>query len=318
MQERNEQESELPPIPAIQNHDNEQASMEISHVTSSPKRAQRQRRDLRLNGEIEVEQAAGGGTSNSSWLFPSNSKHQRRESWIDVLNDKAIKAIRRTSGIMTAQDEQSLVDKMASMMNRYDEGKRTESWTDKVLDFLFPSIHQAHVDEIRHKRQQKREYFPSDSAYDDVQGMIRQVDQEKWREKATHMTMRMDRSAQSSPPVAGCHLEIADHAYDTLQSTFATPHGTITVNQPDIMEVDEATEELARIQKRQQKRKKQMQRRLKQQPPPDDREKPPYDVVSTGKKERRRRKHQTGRRQSKETQRCDTDFENWEEHGHSN
>ncbi|KAI8060720.1 hypothetical protein BC940DRAFT_323084 [Gongronella butleri] len=203
-----EQENEhKKPLPQLERHDSLQRSHDDDLDTSTeaaavPKRAQqRRRRNLSLNGEIDVEPASGaggGGASGSGqqgkWLFPSHKNDQRRESWIDRLNETAIKAIRRTSGIVTATDEQHFVDKMAAMLNEYDDGKGAgapahgETWTDKVLDFLFPSLHagESTTEKSNGTALEGEAAFsaPSDLSYDDVQSQVTKDDQVQWRDDA--------------------------------------------------------------------------------------------------------------------------------------
>jgi hypothetical protein len=260
MVDKKEQQSETPPDgspPSLRQDDQskrsdreQQSSNEVHPLhPSTPTRAQQQRhrRNLRLNGQVDVEE---GSTARYSL------SNERRDSWIDRINSSTKNgkkrpkktrqwliscfncnsAIRRTSTI-AAIDEKKLIDKVADSLNQYGEEHKHDSWADKVMDFLFPSIAE-NSDSASDNKQVAKEmtpfYYtpspfngqrtpvmsPSDKSYDKAQLTEPQADLKSWAIETTDTMDVVDQRALNQHPHLGMTAQTSDQAYDEAQSTY--------------------------------------------------------------------------------------------------
>ncbi|ORZ21600.1 hypothetical protein BCR42DRAFT_407910 [Absidia repens] len=205
--------------------------MQPSH-SAVPTRAQqeRHRHNLRLNGQVDIEHGS---------VPRYAAKEKRRDSFIDRINNSTKEAIRRTS-IIAAVDEKKLIDKVADSINDYGEHHQHDSWTDKVLGFLFPSMG---LDTDSDKDNEiKAEGFkdiksetvsaspfdgrpvpamvPSDLSYDRVQQNISIEELMLWAIETADLMDSTDRYASNQHPKTSMKAETSDQDYDTLQAEY--------------------------------------------------------------------------------------------------
>ncbi|CAO3613006.1 unnamed protein product [Cunninghamella blakesleeana] len=322
IQKRNEHENDI-------NHHQASLSKSVEEENASPLREQRQRRNLRLPGNVDVDNVSSGLSSSDN----------RRHSWIDKINQAAKKAIKRTSFIATETDH-SLIDKIADSMNKHDENdehpSENESWTDKFMNVLFPSLQlsppsRVEPESTMDKKEVKEndndnnkipETTPSDDHYDDVQKSMNEESNESWEKNAATIAQEVDKNALNQRLDIKKEVMIdggSDDHYDDAQAEFPNEtilkdlntdiHRTIvsdkhrfdnnhfTSNQTD----------------HQMQRLKDQKEELENQPPPEFRDHPPYDVIDNKKERRRLRKQKLVEEQDilGKQSHFDNDFENW-------
>ncbi|KAI8341163.1 hypothetical protein BC941DRAFT_467215 [Chlamydoabsidia padenii] len=221
-----EQETETHPDGSAKKpHQEQQSSQEIHPIyPAAPTRAQQQRhrRNLRLNGQVDIEEG-----SKPRYL----SKNERRDSWIDRINSSTKDALRRTS-TMAAIDEKKLIDTVADSINQYGEEHEHDSWADKIMGFLFPSImsNSDHKEEQTAKEMTHFNYSPfngkrtpimspSDKSYDKTQMTENQADLESWAIETTDRMDEIDQRALNPHPHLDMTPQTSDQACDDVPST---------------------------------------------------------------------------------------------------
>lgn len=149
-----------------------------------------------------------------------------------------MQAIRRTSTIATI-DEKKLIDKVADSLNQYGEEHEHDSWADKVMGFLFPSIaddsdtdssgKQGHVAKEMtpfyyspspFNGQRTPVMSPSDRSYDKAQLTENQAYLKSWAIETTDTMDVVDQRALNQHPHLGMTAQTSDQVYDKAQSTY--------------------------------------------------------------------------------------------------
>ncbi|CAO3643634.1 unnamed protein product [Cunninghamella echinulata] len=297
----------------------EQASLSSdSTQEAAPLREQRQRRNLRLPGNVDVESV--GGTRYSL-------KDNRRESWIDRMNQAAKNALKRSSYIATETDR-PLIDKVADSMNKYDnedDESEKETWTDKIMNLLFPSLQHSSskvepeiIKETRVTTAITPEIIPSDDHYDDVQGSTNDIIKTSWTKEATDLAQEVDKHALNQHPDKKVTIESSDDIYDDAQAELPDLSTleilTSDANRPYISDKHKnRPRSKSLMTDHQLQRLKDQKMELENQPPPQFRSHPPYDVVDNKKERHRLRKQKMVEEQDilGKQSHFDNDFENW-------
>ncbi|SAM03300.1 hypothetical protein [Absidia glauca] len=135
---------ELPPRPdqVDQLEENQHVMEQRSHYeemddrkdtgsTSTRMQQQRDQHNSNTSGQVDI---SDGSTSRHSY-----KSADRRDSWLLRIDSSAKNIIRRASASKHIQ-EQNLINSVADSINNYGDHHQDDSWTDKVLDFLFPSM----------------------------------------------------------------------------------------------------------------------------------------------------------------------------------
>jgi hypothetical protein len=130
-----------------------------------------------------------------------------------------------------------LIDKVADSLNQYGEEHKHDSWADKVMDFLFPSIAEnsdADSDSKQVAKEMTPFYYtpspfngqrtpvmsPSDKSYDKAQLTEPQADLKSWAIETTDTMDVVDQRALNQHPHLGMTAQTSDQAYDEAQSTY--------------------------------------------------------------------------------------------------
>ncbi|CAO3590093.1 unnamed protein product [Absidia cylindrospora] len=207
----------------------QQSSHDMQPLHSAiPTRAQqeRHRRNLRLNGLVDIEHGS---------VPRYATKEKRRDSFIDRINSSTKEAIRRTS-VIAAVDEKKLIDKVADSINDYGEHHQHDSWTDKVLGFLFPSMGLDKDNEIKAKEfkdinseatpaspfdgKPVPAMIPSDLSYDRVQQSKSIEELMLWAIETADLMDSTDQHALNQHTKTSMKAETADQDYDILQAKY--------------------------------------------------------------------------------------------------
>ncbi|ORZ22644.1 hypothetical protein BCR42DRAFT_406690 [Absidia repens] len=169
------------------------------HPAAVPTRTQQQRhrRNLRLSGQVDVDKGS---------LPRHNFSEERRDSWIDRINCSTKNAIRRTS-MMAAVDEKKLIDKVADSINDYGDLHQNDSWTDKVMSFLFPSMG------LDSSSTNSDDTEPAST--DQIQQQERTNDRNSWSAITKGTMNEVDKSATNKHPNANTGDKVYD---DTLEN----------------------------------------------------------------------------------------------------